>query len=59
MDFSLPYQWLLLSKRFYIGFKRATRDEERYTDRCVVEHANAWMDACKALLVRFETTVRN
>lgn len=34
-------------------------DEELYKDRTVIEHANAWMDAFKALLVRFETTVRN
>jgi transposase len=34
-------------------------DEELYKDRTVIEHANAWMDAFKMLLVRFETTVRN
>jgi hypothetical protein len=34
-------------------------DEELYKDRTEIEHANAWMDAFKILLVRFETTVRN
>lgn len=34
-------------------------DEELYAQRCVIEHANAWIDAFKALLVRFEFTVRN
>jgi hypothetical protein len=29
-------------------------DEELYKCRTVVEHANAWMDSFKALLVRFE-----
>ena len=34
-------------------------DEELYKDRSVIEHANAWMDGFKALLVRFEYSVRN
>ncbi len=34
-------------------------DEELYKDRSVIEHANAWIDGFKALLVRFEFTVRN
>jgi len=29
-------------------------DEELYKCRTVIEHANAWMDSFKALLVRFE-----
>lgn len=34
-------------------------DEVLYKDRSFIEHANAWMDAFKALLIRFETCVRN
>jgi transposase len=34
-------------------------DEELYRDRSVIEHANAWIDGFKALLVRFEFSVRN
>jgi transposase len=34
-------------------------DELLYEDRIVIEHANAWIDGFKALLVRFEFTVRN
>jgi transposase len=34
-------------------------DEELYKDRTVIEHANAWIDGLKALLIRFEFTVRN
>jgi len=34
-------------------------DEELYRDRSVIEHANAWIDGFKALLVRFECLVRN
>lgn len=34
-------------------------DDELYKDRSVIEHANAWLDGFKALLVRFEFTVRN
>ncbi len=34
-------------------------DEELYKDRTVIEHANSWIDGFKALLVRFEFTVRN
>ena len=34
-------------------------DEELYKDRSVIEHANAWIDGFKALLVRFEFLVRN
>lgn len=34
-------------------------DEELYKDRSVIEHANAWIDGFKALLVRFEFSVRN
>ncbi len=32
-------------------------DEELYKDRSVIEHANAWIDGFKALLVRFEFSV--
>jgi len=34
-------------------------DEELYKDRTVIEHANAWMDSFKALLVRFEKKAIN
>ena len=34
-------------------------DEQLYKDRSVIEHANAWIDGFKALLVRFEFTTRN
>jgi len=34
-------------------------DEELYRDRSVIEHSNAWIDGFKALLVRFEFSVRN
>ena len=34
-------------------------DEELYKDRSVIEHSNAWIDGFKALLVRFEFSVRN
>jgi len=34
-------------------------DEELYKDRYVIEHANAWIDGFKALLVRFEFSVKN
>jgi hypothetical protein len=34
-------------------------DQELYRDRSVIEHANAWIDGFKALLVRFECLVRN
>lgn len=34
-------------------------DDKLYKHRTVVEHLFAWMDAYKALLVRFETTARN
>lgn len=34
-------------------------DEELYKDRSVIEHTNAWIDGFKALLVRFEFSVRN
>lgn len=34
-------------------------DQLLYKDRTVVEHANAWIDGFKALLVRFEFSVRN
>jgi transposase len=34
-------------------------DEELYNDRSVIEHSNAWIDSFKALLVRFEFSVRN
>jgi transposase len=30
-----------------------------YKDRSVIEHANAWIDGFKALLIRFEFTTRN
>jgi len=34
-------------------------DSELYQDRCVIEHANAWLDGFKALLVRFEFSIKN
>jgi hypothetical protein len=34
-------------------------DEELYKERTVIEHANAWMDGFKSLLIRFEFSVRN
>lgn len=34
-------------------------DEELYKDRSVIEHANAWIDGFKALLLRFEFSVKN
>jgi transposase len=34
-------------------------DEELYKRRTVIEHANAWMDGFKGLLVRYETLARN
>ncbi len=34
-------------------------DEELYRDRAVIEHSNAWIDGFKALLVRFEFSVKN
>lgn len=34
-------------------------DEELYKRRKVIEHANAWMDSFKALLLRFETKAQN
>ena len=34
-------------------------DEELYKKRSVIEHANAWIDGFKALLVRFECLVKN
>ena len=36
-----------------------TKDELLYQDRSSVERTNAWIDAFKALLVRFETKRRN
>ena len=32
-------------------------DKEMYCERWIVERSNAWMDAFKAILVRFDTTV--
>jgi transposase len=34
-------------------------DQQLYRDRSVIEHANAWIDGFKALLVRFECSVKN
>lgn len=34
-------------------------DEDLYKGRTVIEHANAWLDSFKALLVRYETNVEN
>jgi transposase len=34
-------------------------DTDLYKHRSVVEHTNAWIDAFKALLVRFETSIQN
>ncbi len=34
-------------------------DEQLYRRRIVIEHANAWLDAYKTLLVRFETKASN
>ncbi len=33
-------------------------DEELFKKRTVIEHANAWLDSFKALLIRFETKAR-
>ena len=49
------------------GYKRNAKnadyefllDEELYKERFAVERTNAWIDAFKSLLVRFETTTRN
>lgn len=34
-------------------------DSDLYADRSVIEHANAWLDGFKSLLVRFEFSVKN
>lgn len=34
-------------------------DDQLYADRSVIEHSNAWIDGFKALLVRFEFSVKN
>ena len=34
-------------------------DAELYAHRSVIEHANAWLDGFKALLIRFEFSARN
>lgn len=34
-------------------------DDELYADRSVIEHTNAWIDGFKALLMRFEFSVKN
>lgn len=34
-------------------------DPELYRRRAVVEHANAWFDSVKTLLVRYETSAGN
>lgn len=34
-------------------------DEQLYKNRSVIEQSNAWIDGFKALLVRFEFSVRN
>ena len=34
-------------------------DPELYRRRAVIEHANAWLDSFKTLLVRYETSVGN
>ena len=34
-------------------------DEELYKRRLVIEHAFAWLDSFKALVIRYETRVRN
>lgn len=34
-------------------------DDQLYKVRSVIEHVNAWIDGFKALLVRFEFSVRN
>jgi len=34
-------------------------DEELYKRRTVIEHANAWLDSFKTLLVRYETNLEN
>lgn len=34
-------------------------DKELYKDRSVIEHANAWIDGFKAILVRLEFSIRN
>jgi transposase len=34
-------------------------DEELFKNRTVIEHANAWLDSFKALLIRFETKAKH
>lgn len=34
-------------------------DEQLYKRRTVIEHANAWLDSFKALLVRYEVLTKN
>ncbi|MEX8546291.1 MAG: IS5/IS1182 family transposase, partial [Mucilaginibacter sp.] len=34
-------------------------DEELYKRRTVIEHANAWMDGFKGLVIRYEVLPRN
>jgi len=34
-------------------------DEELYKRRTVIEHANAWMDGFKGLVIRYEVLTRN
>lgn len=34
-------------------------DEELFKNRIVIEHANAWLDSFKALLIRFETKAQH
>lgn len=34
-------------------------NHQLYQDRSVIEHANAWINGFKALLIRFEFSVKN
>jgi len=50
-----------LTNQEYIPYQKSTHifDDELYKDRVVIEHANSWIDSFKALLIRFEFSVKN
>jgi transposase len=50
----IPYNWRSVYHHHPTRF-----DPELYKHRTVIEHAFAWMDAFKSLLIRFETASRN
>lgn len=62
---SLCYEHAIIPN-FYLNPRNGTKadrddyfDPELYKHRAVIEHAFAWMDAFKSLLIRFETSARN